>query len=147
MTPITVTKNNDLDFGTVFVDISAGAPPTTATVPDVDAARFTVTGQSGAAVTVSFTLPAVLTETVGGTETISISFATDDGLLWGGAGSFPGTGTPASTFNPNSPATGAGFTLNGTGTLIVGLNGTITADATTVSGDYAGEAIITVEYN
>jgi hypothetical protein len=126
--PLTATTVNNLDFGTV----NAGA---VGTVAAVDGARFLITGEPSFPVTVSFALPATLTGPAA--ATIPISFGNADGLLWA---PFPTTFT---TFNPNGAFATA---IDGAGLLEVGVRGTVSPPAATVSGVYTGTITVTVAY-
>lgn len=129
ISPLTAAGVNDLNFGTV----TAGTPKVPA--GPTDYARFTVSGEPSYPVTVSFTLPTVLSG-AGGT-TIPITFGAADGYLWS---AYPTTST---TFNPNAPF----FTnTDGTGNLILGLSGTVSAPVGSTTGNYTGTITLTVAY-
>jgi hypothetical protein len=127
--PITAVGVADLDFGIVPAG-SPGAPGSLAT----DAGRFNITGEPSASVTVSFTLPAVLT---GSSGTIPISFGASDGLLWS---PWPGSFT---TFDPTAPFITA---IDGVGNLTIGISGTVSPPATAATGSYTGTITLTVAY-
>ena len=128
--PLTATTVNDLNFGTV----TAGTVKTPANVAS-DAARFNITGEPTTPVTVSFTLPTVLTGA--GSTTIPISFSGTDGLQWT---SYPSTFI---SFNPN----GSYLTsLDGLGNLVVGLSGSVSPPLGTTTGSYTGTVTMTVAY-
>ncbi len=126
--PLTATTVNDLLFGSV----TAGTPTT---VAEVDGARFTMTGEPSFPVNVSFALPGTLLGPAA--ATIPITFSTTDGLLWA---PFPTTFT---TFNPNAVFN---TNMDGTGALEIGIRGTVSPPALTVSGVYTGTITITVAY-
>lgn len=128
--PLTAAGVNDLNFGTV----TAGTPKVPASLAS-DAARFTISGQVATPVTVSFTLPTVLSGSGG--ATIPITFGSTDGLLWS---AFPSTYT---SFNPNAPFF---TTTDGTGNLIVGLSGTVAPPVLSTTGNYTGTITLTVAY-
>ena len=88
--PLTAAGVNDLDFGVV----TAGTPKAPTSLA-ANAGRFTISGQPSTPVTVSFTLPTVLTGS--GSATIPITFSSSDGLLWS---AYPSTYT---TFSPAAP--------------------------------------------
>ena len=113
--------------------MAAGASATPAAV---DGGRFDITGESSFPVTVTYSLPSVLTITVG-TATIPISFGIADGLLWA---PFPTTFT---SFDPNVPF---GTSIDGTGNLTVGIIGTVSPPVATVTGSHMGTLTMTVEY-
>jgi hypothetical protein len=124
--PLTAAGVNDLNFGVV----AAGA---TGTVTAANAGRFNLSGEPSTPVTVSFTLPDLLT---GAGGTIPITFGANDGLLWT---AFPTTSTP---FNPNAPF----FTNTGTGNLVIGIMGTVSPPLGTTTGNYSGTIVLTVAY-
>jgi hypothetical protein len=126
-TPITATGINDLDFGTV----PAGSPGVPASVSDFG--RFAITGEASAAVTVSFTLPTVLSGPGG---TIPIAFSATDGALFSPFPAF-------TTFDPNGPFITA---IDGSGNLDIGISGTVFPGATTTTGSYTGTITLTVSY-
>lgn len=126
--PLTATTVNDLNFGSV----TAGTPTT---VAEIDGARFLMTGEPSFPVNVSFALPGTLLGP--GAATIPITFSTTDGLLWA---PFPTTFT---TFNPNAVFS---TSMDGTGALEIGIRGTVSPPALTVSGIYTGTITITVAY-
>ena len=121
---------NDLNFGVV----AAGTPKAPASLA-ADAGRFVISGEPVTPVTVSYTLPSVLTGA--GTATIPITFSSTDGLRWS---PYPTTHT---TFNPNAPFF---TTLDVAGTLIVGIAGTVSPPLGTTTGTYTGTITLTVSY-
>lgn len=127
--PITATGVNDLNFGTVI----AGTP-TAPTNLASQAGRWDITGEAGAPVTVSLTLPLTL---AGPGGTIPISFAATDGLHWN---PFPTTNT---TFNPQVPYL---TNIDGSGNLTLGISGTVSPPAGTTTGNYTGTITLTVSY-
>lgn len=132
--PLTLTKVNDMDFGTIAVSAAVGsvvlATDNTRTasggaslVPPANglAASFTVAGQ--ASETFAITLPADGTVTLTG----------------------PGTAMPVSAFNHNA---GANPALNGTGTAAFTVGATLTTGASQASGAYSSANFpVTVSYN
>lgn len=128
--PLTAAGVNDLNFGVV----TAGTPKAPASL-SADAGRFNISGQPTTPVSVSFTLPTVLTGA--GSATVPITFATTDGLLWA---PYPGTHT---TFNPNAPF----FTsTDALGALVIGIAGTVSAPIGSTTGAYSGTITLTVAY-
>ena len=127
--PLSATGVNDLDFGTV----TAGTPKTPTSL-SANAGRFNLSGQPSTPVTVSFTLPTALTGVSG---SIPVTFGAADGLLWT---SFP---TTHSTFDPNAPFF---TTTDGSGNLVIGISGTVSAPLTAVTGTYTGTVTLTVSY-
>jgi len=128
--PLTAAGVNDLDFGTV----TAGTPKVPTSLA-TNAGRFNISGQPTTAVSVSFTLPTVLTGSGG--ATIPILFGPSDGLLWN---PYP---TANTTFNPNSAF---GTSLDGSGNLVIGISGTVSPPALTTTGLYTGTITLTVSY-
>jgi hypothetical protein len=127
--PLTATGVNNLDFGAV----TAGTPKAP-TSPSTNGGRFNISGQPSTPVTVTFTLPTVLSS---GSNTIPISFATTDGLKWT---AFP---TTSSSFNPTAPF----FTsTDALGNLVIGILGTVSPPLATVTGTYTGTVTLTVSY-
>ena len=130
ISPLTAAGVNDLNFGVVV----AGTPKTPTSLAS-DAGRFNISGQLNAPVSVSFTLPTVLTGA--GSATVPITFGATDGLVWA---PYPGT---HSTFNPNAPLF---TTMDGTGSLTVGITGTVSAPLGSTTGSYSGTITMTVAY-
>lgn len=130
MSPLTAAGVNDLNFGLV----TAGIPKTPASLA-ADAGRFNISGELSAAVSVSYSLPTVLTGP--GAATIPITFGATDGLLWA---AYPAAPT---TFNPNAPF----FTsLDALGNLTIGISGTVSPPALAITGSYSGTITMTVTY-
>jgi len=127
--PLSASGVNNLDFGTV----TAGTPKTPSSL-SANAGRFNISGQPSTSVTVNFTLPTVLTGTSG---SIPVTFGAADGLLWT---AFP---TTHSTFDPNAPFF---TTTDGSGNLVIGISGTVSAPLTAVTGTYTGTVTLTVSY-
>lgn len=127
---LTAAGVNDLNFGST----NAGTPATPATLA-TDAARFAISGEPSYPVTVTFTLPTVLTGP--GPSTIPVSFGGSDGLYWT---AYPTTST---TFNPNSAFA---TSLDALGNLIIGLSGTVSPPTGTTTGTYTGIITLTVAY-
>lgn len=128
--PLTATGVNDLDFGVV----TAGTPKAPTSLAS-NAGRFNISGQPSQPVTVSFTLPTVLSGSGG--ATIPITFSSSDGLRWN---PYPSTFT---TFSPAAPFATA---LDGSGNLIVGIAGTVSPPTLTTTGLYTGTITLTVSY-
>jgi hypothetical protein len=127
--PLTASGINNLNFGTVTAGTSKG-PTSLAS----DAGRFSISGQASTPVTVTFTLPTVLAN---GSATIPITFGNSDGLLW--------TAYPT-TFSTFSPAAPFATSTTATGSLIIGIGGTVTPPVGTVTGTYTGTITMTVSY-
>jgi hypothetical protein len=128
--PLTAAGVNDLDFGTV----SAGTP-FRQTNPTMQG-RFSIAGQPSQPVTVTFTLPTVLTGS--GSATIPISFGSSDGIVF--SPSFP---TVSTTFSPSAPYV---TSLSGSGSLLIGVTGTVSPPSLTTTGLYQGTVTLTVSY-
>ncbi len=128
--PLTAAGVNDLDFGTV----TAGTPRAPTSLA-TNAGRFNISGQPSQPVTVTFTLPTVLTGS--GSATIPITFSSSDGLRWN---PYPTTFT---TFSPSAPFA---TSLDGSGNLIIGISGTVAPPALTTTGLYTGTVTLTVSY-
>ena len=127
---LTAAGVNNLNFGSV----TAGTPKSPSSLAS-DAGRFNISGEPSTAVTVSFDLPTELNGA--GSATIPITFATGDGILWT---TFSSAFT---TFNPNAPF----FTsLNGAGSLTIGIAGTVSPPLGTTTGTYTGTITLTVAY-
>jgi hypothetical protein len=130
LAPLTAAGVNDLNFGLV----AAGTPKSITNLA-TDAGRFNISGEPSAAVSISFSLPTVLTGA--GSTTIPITFGATDGLEWT---PYPGT---HSTFNPNA----VHFTsFDGTGNASIGIAGTVSPPAGTTTGSYTGTITMTVSY-
>jgi hypothetical protein len=129
LAPLTASGVSDLNFGTVV----AGTPGTPAVLA-TDAGRFDLTGEPSAVITVTFTLPTVLTAPSG---SIPISFGVSDGINWS---LFP---TFFTTFDPNGPYIA---TLNASGTLTIGITGTVSPAVGTLPDTYTGTITLTVSY-
>jgi hypothetical protein len=127
--PLTAAGVNNLDFGAV----TAGTPKAPTSL-SANAGRFNLSGQVSTPVTVTFTLPTVLSN---GGNTIPVTFATTDGLLWT---TYPTTHT---TFNPNAPFF---TTTDGSGNLVIGISGTVSPPLATTTGTYTGTVTLTVSY-
>jgi spore coat protein U-like protein len=128
--PLTAAGVNDLDFGTV----TAGTP-FRQTDPTKEG-RFSISGQASQPVTVSFTLPTVLTGS--GSATIPITFGSSDGIVF--SPSFP---TVSTTFSPSAAFV---TNLNGAGSLLIGITGTVSPPSLTTTGLYQGTVTLTVSY-
>ena len=129
--PINVTAANALAFGNVLPGVNS-----TVGVASANAGRFDVIGQVSTPVTLSFILPADLSDGLGNLLPI---------------GSFTGnhntTNSPTVTgFTPaNAPAT-FGATLSGTGTLFVFVGATVSPAVNQAAGAYTGSVTMTVVY-
>jgi hypothetical protein len=127
--PLNCSGYADLDFGAV----TAGTPKSAST------GRFSCSGQFGQPVTVTFSLPSVLTGT-SSSATIPILFGSSDGLNCGTTSSSCPSPTP---FDPNAPFFTA---LGATGSLFIGIGGTVTPPTLTSTDVYTGVITLTVSY-
>ena len=127
--PITVTKTNDLAFGTVFPGLNK-----TIAVTDAGAAAFTIAGQAGANVNLTFTIPATLSS---GGNTMPIA-------SWSARHNTANSAAAGTTFTPSASATST--TLNGSGALYVFVGATAQPAVSQVAGTYSGTLTMTVVY-
>ena len=127
--PITVTKNNDLSFGSVFPGLDKSIAVTAG-----GAAKFTVAGQASTPVNLTFTLPATIAS---GGNTLAIA-------SWTGHHATTDVTSGGTTFTPSASATAA--TLSGTGGLFVYVGATAQPTVTQASGSYSGSMTMTVVY-
>lgn len=131
LTPLTVTGQQDLDFGDVFPGVAS-----TVAVADVSAGRWLTTGSSGAEVQLVFTLPGNL---VSGLNALPISFGANSAGY-----NVANLAGAATTFDP-----AAGATTNlgvAPAELYVWIGGTVTPLATQPQGLYTGTINLTVNY-
>ena len=127
-TPITVSAASNLDFGNVFPGVNK-----TVAVTDAAAGRFNVTGQASAPVSLTFVLPANLTD---GGNLLPIANWT---------GNHNTSAAPTGTgFTPSAAATPAA--LSGAGQLFVYLGAQVTPSVSQVAGNYTGTVQMTVVY-
>ena len=127
--PITVTKNNDLSFGSVFPGLDKPIAVTAG-----GAAKFTVAGQASTPVNLTFTLPATIAN---GGNTLPIA-------SWTGHHATTDVTSGGTTFTPSASATAA--TLSGTGGLFVYVGETAQPTVTQAGGSYSGSMTMTVVY-
>jgi hypothetical protein len=127
--PITVTKNNDLSFGSVFPGLDKPIAVTAG-----GAAKFTVAGQASTPVNLTFTLPATIAN---GGNTLTIA-------SWTGHHATTDVTSGGTTFTPSASATAA--TLSGTGGLFVYVGATAQPTVTQAGGSYSGSMTMTVVY-
>jgi hypothetical protein len=134
--PITATGAQDLAFGNVF----PGVAKTIAYTDAANAGQFSISGDGGANVTISFTLPTDLTGPSSSTLPIG---------SWTGYHNATNSSTSGGTaFTPSATAESA--TLSGTsgtaGSLFVFLGATVTPTTTQTQGSYTGTVQMTVAY-
>jgi hypothetical protein len=128
--PLTAAGVRDLTFG----NVTAGTIRTI-TDPAADGGRFAISGEPSTPVTVSFTLPPVITSAGG--DAIPITFGGTDGIHWT---TFP---SAFLTFNPHGSFL---VSLSATGNLVIGIIGSIAPPLGTVTGEYRGTIQLTVAY-
>jgi len=127
--PITVSKTNDLTFGNVFPGLSASIPVTSSS-----AAAFSIQGQAGANVNLTFTLPSTLSS---GGNTLPVA-------NWVARRNTTNSSASGTDFTPSSSATAA--VLSGTGALYVFVGATAQPTVSQAAGTYTGTATMTVVY-
>jgi len=127
--PLAVTKTNDLAFGTVFPGLNK-----TVAVSDATAAAFSVAGQAGASVNLTFSAPATIAS---GGNTLPIA-------SWTGRWNTTASASAGTDFTPSASATSA--TLNGTGAIYVFVGATAQPSASQAAGSYSGTLTLTVVY-
>jgi hypothetical protein len=127
--PITVTKNNDLSFATVFPGVDK-----TIAVTAGGAAKFTVAGQASTPVNLTFTIPATIAS---GGNTLTLA-------SWAGHFATTDVTSGGTSFTPSSSATAA--TLSGSGALYVYVGATAQPTVTQAAGSYSGNMTMTVVY-
>lgn len=136
----TVLKALDVQPGTPlsFGNVVAGGPAKTVGITGAGAGSWTIVGEQGTSVTLSATLPSVLT--AGGGTTISI------GSFTGGTNTVAGAAT-ATAWTPTAAPSGA-IPLHATsGELYVYIGATVTAPAGTATGSYTGTISLTATYS
>lgn len=127
---ITVTGARTLAFGNVLPGVAR-----TVGVAAGTSGRFTLRGQNGANVNLSFTLPSSLTS---GANTLPI------GAWTGFVNRVNNTGGTGSAFTPSAAATAAAFSPSGR--LFVFIGGTVTPVANQAAGNYTGTITLTAAY-
>jgi hypothetical protein len=127
--PITVTKTNDLAFGSVFPGLTASVAVTSSS-----AASFSIQGQANASVNLTFTLPA----------TISSSGNTLSVTNWVARRNTTNSAASGTDFTPSASATST--TLSGAGALYVFVGATVAPSTSQAAGTYSGTATLTVVY-
>ena len=127
--PITVTKTNDLAFGTVFPGLNK-----TIAVTDAGAAAFTIAGQASANVNLTFTIPATISS---GGNTMPIA-------SWSARHNTANSAAAGTTFTPSASATSTA--LNGSGALYVFVGATAQPAVAQAAGTYTGTLTMTVVY-
>ena len=134
---MTITTLRDLAFGTVIKGVATTVLPTAPS-----AGAFQVTGSANAFATISFTLPAVLTniQALPG-STMPITFS-GTSARWNRANNNPAAGT---AFDPATGATGR-FGPPPNPNLYIWLGGTVNPAPTAKPGIYQGTVIVSLAY-
>ena len=128
-TPINVLGAQQLSFQNVF----PGVNKTVAASDLTNAGRFDVTGQANTPVTLSFTLPATLSD---GTNTMPIASYT-------GIHALLNTQVGGASFTPSAGAT---TSLSGLGALFVWIGAQVQPATNQAAGVYTGSITMTVVY-
>lgn len=128
-TPINVLGAQQLSFGNVF----PGVDKTVAATDLANAGRFDVTGQASASVTLSFGLPATLSD---GVNTLPIGSFT-------GIHALVNTQALGAAF---TPSVGATTSLSAGGLLFVWIGAQVQPATNQAAGVYTGSIIMTVVY-
>ncbi len=128
-TPITVTGNRALDFGTVFPGVAK-----TIAVAAATSGQFQLGGQNSGNVNLTFTLP---TNLVNGANNLPIG-------TWTGCTSPTNTTAGCTAFTPSGTATASAFSA--AGALWVFVGGTVTPAAAQAAGNYTGTVTLTAAY-
>lgn len=138
VTPITITKVNDLRFGS----FSTSAVSQTVTIAGTSAGTRT---NSGAVLLNSTNGSASFTVSGTADQTYSITIPTAAVTITTGDGAVGKTMSVASFTSTPTAGTGTGLLTGGTQTLYVGA--TVTTVASQVAGIYTGNFTVTVAYN
>jgi uncharacterized protein DUF4402 len=133
------TTLNNLDFGSVIRGVSTTIQPT-----DAAAGAWQVNGNPNAFVTITFTLPATLTniQAVPGV-TMPITFAANS-ARWRRATNNPAGATP---FDPAVGVANGRFGPVPNPTLYVWIGGTVSPTAAQLPGIYQGTIVVSLAYN
>jgi hypothetical protein len=136
---MTINTLNNLAFGTVIKGVATTILPTAAA-----AGEWEVIGSNNARVTITFTLPSVLTniQALPG-STIPVSFSSTS-AIWRRNVNSP-TGGGANTFDPNVGTTGR-FGPTPNPVIYLWLGGTVTPPVTAKPGIYTANVIVTLVY-
>ena len=127
--PLAVTKTNDLAFGSVFPGLTK-----TVAVTDASAAAFTVLGQAGASVNLTFSTPTTLAS---GGNSLTIG-------TWTARRNTSSSSASGTDFTPSATATSAA--IGGGGGLYVFVGATVQPTTGQVAGSYSGTLTLTVVY-
>jgi hypothetical protein len=128
-TPITVSGNRALDFGTVFPGVAK-----TIAVAAATSGQFQLGGQASGNVNLTFTLP---TNLINGANNLPIG-------TWTGCTSPTNTTAGCTAFTPSGTATASAFSA--AGALWVFVGGSVTPAAAQAAGNYTGTVTLTAAY-
>jgi hypothetical protein len=134
--PITVSAVNDLQFGNIYPGVDKAIAYTDAS----NAGMFSVAGDGGAQVSVSFTLPTDLNGPSGSTLPIA---------SWDGYHNTTNSATTGgSNFTPSATAitTNLSGATGSSGSLYIFLGATVSPTATQTQGSYTNTVQMTVAY-
>jgi len=137
-TPLTVTKNTNLDFTTVFPGVAKVVSSKTNGIASATAGQVTVQGQALAQVAVSFVFPAPLQLAGPSGATLPLTLGATSGC-WSGAITQSGCTTYDASTTLTQNLSAAGF-------LIVWLGGTVTPTANQAAGTYTASVTMNVAY-
>lgn len=130
---LSVANDQNLAFGTLLV----GGGNKVVAVTDAAASKFTVTGDSSASISISYSAPATLARSVGGNPT-PVTYTPD---VKGFATDVPASAT-ALTAAAQTKALSASA-----GKYFVYVGGTLTDSPTLAAGSYSGTFTLSVVYN
>jgi hypothetical protein len=136
VTPLTVTKANDLAFGTVYPGLDkiiSGASNATLM------GKFTVLGNSGSTAYITFTLPASLT---GSGTAVGQTLAIDTWNGYQGVGATQNTGGTAFT-----PSVSNSSVLLGASASNVYIGASVHPTYSQIAGPYTGTIVMTTVYS
>jgi opacity protein-like surface antigen len=133
-TPLVLTAGSALSFGDVFPGFTRAINPLTS----ASAGTFTLAGQAGAQVSLTFTLPATLTGT--GSPLV---------MTYGATAAAYGTTSTQASATPFNPAT-AGYLVNlsagGAGNGYIWIGGSVSPPVGQTAGNYAGTITLAAAY-
>ena len=133
---LTITGENNLDFGTVFPGTDKSVDKATLG----SAGDFHIQGNNNAEITLDFDLPPQLDhETV--TTSMAIVFTATDASYDDESGG--GQPSPTGTIDPRVIST---LDLGPTGQMDIWIGGTVQPTLTQTGGDYSGDLTLTVTY-
>ena len=137
-TPLTVTKNTNLDFTSVFPGVAKTVNSRTNGLASATAGYVTVQGQALAQVAVSFVFPAPLVLNHVGGATLPLTLGAASGC-WSAAATQGGCTNYDASTTLTQP-------LSATGMLHVWLGGTVTPTAAQTAGAYTANVTMNVAY-